>query len=263
LRWAAISRTRPRCRKSSRRRMLRSASCSLLVNSAAIFEYDDVASIDEASMDAHYAANLRAPVLLARHFAEQLPKDARGLIVNLLDQKVFNLNPDFLSYTIMKAALASATELLAMALAPRIRVCGVAPGLSLRSGNQTDKGFADAHSQDAARLRQRSRRHRRSGEFHRARAVDDRIDRHGRWRPEPCAPLARRDVQLRPRTRRGGSHSFDGGSKLSLSAGEKRISGRGIPSTSPLPEKFFASVRCRSRTSEFFDPPSRGGWRKP
>jgi NAD(P)-dependent dehydrogenase (short-subunit alcohol dehydrogenase family) len=117
--------------------------CSLLVNSAAIFEYDDVATVAEDSMDAHYAANLRAPVLLARHFADQLPKDAKGLIVNLLDQKVFNLNPDFLSYTIMKSA---ATELLAMGLAPRIRVCGVAPGLSLRSGNQTEKGFADAHS---------------------------------------------------------------------------------------------------------------------
>jgi NAD(P)-dependent dehydrogenase (short-subunit alcohol dehydrogenase family) len=121
--------------------------CSLLVNSAAIFEYDDIAGVTEESMDAHYTANLRAPVLLARHFADQLPKDAKGLIVNLLDQKVFNLNPDFLSYTIMKSALASATELLAMALAPRIRVCGVAPGLSLRSGNQTEKGFADAHGQ--------------------------------------------------------------------------------------------------------------------
>jgi NAD(P)-dependent dehydrogenase (short-subunit alcohol dehydrogenase family) len=119
--------------------------CSLLVNSAAIFEYDDIADIAEPGMDAHYATNLRAPVLLARHFADQLPKDAKGLIVNLLDQKVFNLNPDFLSYTIMKSALASATELLAMALAPHIRVCGVAPGLSLRSGNQTEKGFADAH----------------------------------------------------------------------------------------------------------------------
>jgi NAD(P)-dependent dehydrogenase (short-subunit alcohol dehydrogenase family) len=121
--------------------------CSLLVNSAAIFEYDDIADIAEPSMDEHYAANLRAPVLLARHFADQLPEDAKGLIVNLLDQKVFNLNPDFLSYTIMKSALASATELLAMALAPRIRVCGIAPGLTMRSGEQTEKGFADAHSQ--------------------------------------------------------------------------------------------------------------------
>jgi NAD(P)-dependent dehydrogenase (short-subunit alcohol dehydrogenase family) len=120
--------------------------CSLLVNSAAIFEYDDIATVTEESMDAHYAANLRAPVLLARHFAEQLPENAKGLIINLLDQKVFNLNPDFLSYTMMKSTLASATELLAMALAPHIRVCGVAPGLSLRSGNQTDKGFADAHA---------------------------------------------------------------------------------------------------------------------
>jgi NAD(P)-dependent dehydrogenase (short-subunit alcohol dehydrogenase family) len=121
--------------------------CSLLVNSAAIFEYDDISTVAEEGMDKHFATNLRAPVLLAHHFAGQLPAHERGLIVNLLDQKVFNLNPDFLSYTIMKSALASATELLAMALAPRIRVCGVAPGLSLRSGNQTEQGFAEAHAQ--------------------------------------------------------------------------------------------------------------------
>jgi NAD(P)-dependent dehydrogenase (short-subunit alcohol dehydrogenase family) len=121
--------------------------CSLLVNSAAMFEYDDAGTITAESMDKLYAANLRAPVLLAHHFAAQLPASAKGLIVNLLDQKVFNLNPDFLSYTIMKSALASSTDLLAMALAPRIRVCGVAPGLTLRSGDQTEKGFADAHAQ--------------------------------------------------------------------------------------------------------------------
>jgi len=121
--------------------------CSLLVNCAALFEYDDIGTIAEASMDKHVATNLRAPVLLARHFAAQLPDRAKGLIVNFLDQKVFNLNPDFLSYTITKSALASATELLAMALAPRIRVCGVAPGLTLRSGNQTEKGFAASHAQ--------------------------------------------------------------------------------------------------------------------
>ena len=119
--------------------------CTLLVNSAAAFAYDDIATVGAEGMDALYRTNLRAPVLLASAFAKQLgPR--RGLIVNLLDQKVFNLNPDFLSYTIMKAALQSATQLMAMALAPNVRVVGVAPGLTLKSGEQTDEGFALAHA---------------------------------------------------------------------------------------------------------------------
>jgi len=118
--------------------------CSFLVNSAAAFAYDDIGTISADSMDALYRTNLRAPVLLAHEFIKQL--EGRGLIVNLLDQKVFNLNPDFLSYTIMKSALQSATQLLAMALAPRVRVVGVAPGLTLRSGEQTEEGFKAAHA---------------------------------------------------------------------------------------------------------------------
>ena len=118
--------------------------CTFLVNSAAAFAYDDIATVGAESMDALYHTNLRAPVLLCRRFVEQL--EGRGLIVNLLDQKVFNLNPDFLSYTIMKSALQSATQLLAMALAPKVRVVGVAPGLTLRSGEQTDEGFRQAHA---------------------------------------------------------------------------------------------------------------------
>ena len=120
--------------------------CSVLVNNASLFEYDDISNISAKSMDAHYHANLRAPVLLSRAFAEQLPPEAKGLIVNIIDQKVFNLNPDFLSYTVSKAALESATQLLAMALAPKVRVVGVAPGLSLRSGAQTEEGFQKAHA---------------------------------------------------------------------------------------------------------------------
>jgi len=120
--------------------------CSLLVNSASAFNYDDADNMSADTMDPLYAVNLRAPVLLARHFAEQLPQDEKGLIVNLLDQKVFNLNPDFFSYTLMKSALEAATRLLAMALAPKIRVCGVAPGLTLRSGDQTEAGFREAHA---------------------------------------------------------------------------------------------------------------------
>lgn len=118
--------------------------CSFLVNSAAAFAYDDIGTVNADSMDALYRTNLRAPVLLAHEFVKQL--EGRGLIVNLLDQKVFNLNPDFLSYTIMKSALQSATQLLAMALAPKVRVVGIAPGLTLRSGEQTEEGFKAAHA---------------------------------------------------------------------------------------------------------------------
>lgn len=119
--------------------------CSFLVNSAAGFAYDDVSNVSAATMDGLYRSNLRGPVLLSAAFVKQLA-GRRGLIVNLLDQKVFNLNPDFLSYTIMKSALQSATQLLAMALAPAVRVVGVAPGLTLKSGEQTDEGFALAHA---------------------------------------------------------------------------------------------------------------------
>jgi NAD(P)-dependent dehydrogenase (short-subunit alcohol dehydrogenase family) len=118
--------------------------CSFLVNSAAAFAYDDISTVGAESMDALYRTNLRAPVMLAREFVRQL--EGRGLIVNLLDQKVFNLNPDFLSYTIMKSALQSATQLLAMALAPKVRVVGIAPGLTLRSGEQSEEGFRAAHA---------------------------------------------------------------------------------------------------------------------
>jgi NAD(P)-dependent dehydrogenase (short-subunit alcohol dehydrogenase family) len=120
--------------------------CSLLVNSASAFEYDEAGTVTAESMDRLYEVNFRAPVLLARHFAEQLPADEKGLIVNVLDQKVYNLNPDFFSYTLMKSALEAATRLLAMAMAPRVRVCGVAPGLTLRSGDQSEEGFREAHA---------------------------------------------------------------------------------------------------------------------
>ena len=120
--------------------------CSLLVNNASAFEYDDISNIKRAHLEKLFAVNLHAPVLLARDFAAQLPEDAKGLIVNLLDQKVFNLNPDFLSYTLTKSALEGATRLLAQAMGPRVRVCGIAPGLTLKSGEQSQAGFEAAHA---------------------------------------------------------------------------------------------------------------------
>ncbi len=116
-----------------------------LINNAALFEYDDLASLDAGKWQRHMDVNLRAPLLLAKAFAARIPDGVTGCIVNMLDQKVFNLNPDFLSYTIAKIGLEGATRVLAMALAPKVRVCGVAPGITLVSGEQTADGFARAH----------------------------------------------------------------------------------------------------------------------
>ena len=117
-----------------------------LVNSASRFEYDDIRSFTPESLQQHLVPNLMAPLLLAQSLASQLPAaPVQGAIVNLLDQKLFNLNPDFLSYTLSKAALSAATTMLAQALAPRMRVVGVAPGLTLPSYLQDDAAFAHAH----------------------------------------------------------------------------------------------------------------------
>jgi NAD(P)-dependent dehydrogenase (short-subunit alcohol dehydrogenase family) len=124
----------------------RLGTLTCLVNNASLFEYDDIATLDPARWQRHMDVNLRAPLLLAKEFAANLPADATGCIVNLLDQKVFNLNPDFLSYTIAKVALEGATRVLAQALAPKIRVCGIAPGITLISGEQSADGFARAHT---------------------------------------------------------------------------------------------------------------------
>ncbi len=115
---------------------------TLLVNSASLFAADDIATLTAAGLDAAWAANLRAPILLAQAFAAALPADRRGLIVNVLDQRVWRLNPLFFSYTISKGALWTATQTLAQALAPRIRVNGIGPGPVLASIHQNPEIFA-------------------------------------------------------------------------------------------------------------------------
>ena len=120
-----------------------------LVNNASRFEPDRPESFEYAGLHRHLDPNLAAPLLLARRLHEArcaLPASApAGVVINLLDQKLENLNPDFLSYTLTKAALASATTMLAMAFAPRLRVVSVSPGITLVSGDQTAEGFAQAH----------------------------------------------------------------------------------------------------------------------
>lgn len=118
-----------------------------LVNNASRFEHDDVAGFGFAALEAHVRANAGAPIVLARALHAHLAlRDASGCVVNLLDQKLWNPNPDHLSYTLSKAALEAATTLLAQALAPRLRVCGVAPGVTLASGPMTDDEFERARA---------------------------------------------------------------------------------------------------------------------
>jgi NAD(P)-dependent dehydrogenase (short-subunit alcohol dehydrogenase family) len=120
-----------------------------VVNNASLFEHDELASFGHAAMDRHWRANTAAPILLARalHAAVSAPghPTGRGCVINLLDQKLWNPNPDHLSYTLSKVALEGATRMLAQALAPRLRVCGVAPGLTLLSGDMNDDEFERAH----------------------------------------------------------------------------------------------------------------------
>jgi NAD(P)-dependent dehydrogenase (short-subunit alcohol dehydrogenase family) len=115
----------------------------LLVNNASTFEYDSALGATRASWDAHLETNLRAPFVLTQAFARALPADAEGLIVNILDQRVWNLTPHFVSYTVSKAALWTLTRSLALALAPRIRVNAIGPGPTLANVRQTPEQFAE------------------------------------------------------------------------------------------------------------------------
>lgn len=118
-----------------------------VVNNASLFEYDSAADFSAGRLDAHMRANVAAPVILAQALHAALAAGEQGVVINLLDQKLYNLNPDFLSYTLSKAALHAATTMLAQQLAPAVRVVGIAPGITMVSGDQTEAGFAHAHRQ--------------------------------------------------------------------------------------------------------------------
>ena len=112
-----------------------------LVNNASLFEYDNVASATAESWAAHMAVNLRAPFVLSQAFAAALPQGAGGAIVNILDQRVWNLTPHFVTYTLSKAGLWTLTQTLALALAPDIRVNAIGPGPVLPSARQSAAQF--------------------------------------------------------------------------------------------------------------------------
>jgi NAD(P)-dependent dehydrogenase (short-subunit alcohol dehydrogenase family) len=117
------------------------APLTLLVNNAAAFEPDEIATLERARFERAFAVNLAAPLFLAQAFAAQAADG--GAIVNIIDQRVFKPTPRFLSYTLSKSALQTATVTLAQALAPKVRVNGVAPGPTLPSPRQSAAQFAE------------------------------------------------------------------------------------------------------------------------
>jgi NAD(P)-dependent dehydrogenase (short-subunit alcohol dehydrogenase family) len=124
---------------------------SCIVNNASMFDEDTALDVGYAKLLHLTSINVGAPLVLARMLHEVTPEAARhdeslrAAVINVLDQKLYNMNPDYLSYTLSKAALGTATVALAQALAPKVRVVGLAPGLTLQSGDQTPESFAAAH----------------------------------------------------------------------------------------------------------------------
>jgi NAD(P)-dependent dehydrogenase (short-subunit alcohol dehydrogenase family) len=113
----------------------------VLVNNASPFERDEWHDATRASWDAHIEPGLRAPFVLMQHFARALPADAEGVVINMLDQRVWSITPHFVSYTVAKAGLWALTQSMALALAPRIRVNGIGPGPALANTRQTHEQF--------------------------------------------------------------------------------------------------------------------------
>ncbi|MGX9356737.1 SDR family oxidoreductase [Roseobacteraceae bacterium S113] len=123
----------------------------VLINNASIFEYDNVTTATRDSWDRHLESNLRAPFVLTQQFAEQASAAgtdaagepiAGGLVVNMIDQRVRKLTPEFMTYTIAKMGLWAFTQTAAQALAPSIRVNAIGPGPTLRGGRQSESHFA-------------------------------------------------------------------------------------------------------------------------
>lgn len=113
----------------------------LLVNSASVFEADSAAEFGWEVWDRHFAVHLKAPAMLTRQMAAALPDGAEGLVVNIIDQRVWRLTPGFFSYTLSKSALWTATRTMAQAFAPRVRVNAIGPGPTLKSERQAAADF--------------------------------------------------------------------------------------------------------------------------
>ncbi len=123
-----------------------------LINNASIFEYDSIASATRTSWDRHFESNLRAPFVLTQGMAAAIPEAvqddagepvAQGLVINMIDQRVRKLTPEFMTYTLAKMGLWALTQTSAQALAPRVRVNAIGPGPTLQGARQSDRHFAD------------------------------------------------------------------------------------------------------------------------
>ena len=112
-----------------------------LVNNAALFEKDDITNFTTKSWNDHLNINLLAPTILTKQFAKQAPKKTVSNIINIIDQRIFNLTPFFMSYTISKSGLQTLTKTMAMRLGPNIKVNAIAPGPTIKSKRQTDRHF--------------------------------------------------------------------------------------------------------------------------
>ena len=112
-----------------------------LVNNAALFEKDDITNFTTKSWNDHLNINLLAPAILTKQFAKQASKKTVSNIINIIDQRIFNLTPFFMSYTISKSGLQTLTKTMAMRLGPNIKVNAIAPGPTIKSKRQTDKHF--------------------------------------------------------------------------------------------------------------------------
>lgn len=113
----------------------------LLINNASIFKDDSVANLDLDLWERHFAIHARTPVVLTGAFARRLPESSHGLVVNIIDQRVWRLRPSYFSYTLSKAALWTATQTMAQALAPRVRVNAIGPGPAMANERQTPEDF--------------------------------------------------------------------------------------------------------------------------
>ena len=122
------------------------APLSGLINNASVFDHDTPMAMNPAAFDKAMAVNLRAPALVSEAFATQADATHDNSIINMLDQKLWNMNPDFYSYTMSKAGLLAATDMMARAFAPNVRVNAIAPGLLLPSFDQTPEEFSAAAS---------------------------------------------------------------------------------------------------------------------
>ena len=112
-----------------------------LINNAATFQYDSLNTLSDKSWEKHVNTNIKAPLFLSKSFAKHLPKNIKGNIINIIDQRVWNLTPHFITYTISKSALWTLTQTLALSLSPNIRVNAIGPGPTIKSNRQTQKEF--------------------------------------------------------------------------------------------------------------------------